>query len=273
MAYQIRVVPEVEAWLERLRENDAEAARLVDEAVTALRLAGEGLGPPVVVPVGEFPGYDREDLDASYERQLEMLTFVRRATADVATSRKRVELHIQRLENAAALGEQGARRAVMDRDLAALRAQYAELQDDETHMTMASQRLQRRVNEFRIRKEAVKAAWTAEAAAAEAARAELVIEDALAQLADVAPAGAPGVPGAAAPAASAGGAPAAAVPVALSELLPGAPARTDIHVLFTVEEPGTAVLLAAGAHDDILRAWYARAIADSGIRYRRNGAG
>ena len=225
--------------------------------------------------MGEFPGYDREDLDASYERQLEMLTFVRRATADVATSRKRVELHIQRLENAAALGEQGARRAVMDRDLAALRAQYAELQDDETHMTMASQRLQRRVNEFRIRKEAVKAAWTAEAAAAEAARAELVIEDALAQLADVAPAGAPGAPAApaGAPGAPAGGAPAAAVPVALSELLPGAPARTDIHVLFTVEEPGTAVLLAAGAHDDILRAWYARAIADSGIRYRRNGAG
>lgn len=53
-------------------------------------------------------------------------------------------------------------------------------------------------------------------------------------------------------------------------MLPGAPDRTDIHILFMVEEPGTAVLLAAGAHDDMLQAWHARAIADSGIRYRRD---
>ena len=40
----------------------------------------------------------RETLDYSYQRQLEMLTKVRRGVADVATSRKRVELQINQLK-------------------------------------------------------------------------------------------------------------------------------------------------------------------------------
>ena len=39
----------------------------------------------------------REVLDYSYQKQLEMLQQVRRGVADVATSRKRVELHINQL--------------------------------------------------------------------------------------------------------------------------------------------------------------------------------
>ena len=39
----------------------------------------------------------RETLDYSYQRQLEMLTQVRRGVADVATSRKRVELQMNSL--------------------------------------------------------------------------------------------------------------------------------------------------------------------------------
>ena len=39
---------------------------------------------------------------ASYQRQLELLTKVRRGVADVATSRKRVELQINQLEQQAA---------------------------------------------------------------------------------------------------------------------------------------------------------------------------
>ena len=44
----------------------------------------------------------RETLDYSYQRQLELLTKVRRGVADVATSRKRVELQINQLEQQAA---------------------------------------------------------------------------------------------------------------------------------------------------------------------------
>ena len=40
----------------------------------------------------------RETLDYSYQRQLELLTKVRRGVADVATSRKRVELQINQLQ-------------------------------------------------------------------------------------------------------------------------------------------------------------------------------
>src|SRR6476619_8209681 len=40
----------------------------------------------------------RETLDYSYQRQMEMLTKVRRGVADVATSRKRVELQVNQLK-------------------------------------------------------------------------------------------------------------------------------------------------------------------------------
>src|ERR1700683_4849741 len=40
----------------------------------------------------------RETLDYSYSQQLEMLTKVRRGVADVATSRKRVELQMNQLQ-------------------------------------------------------------------------------------------------------------------------------------------------------------------------------
>ena len=55
----------------------------------------------------------RETLDYSYQRQLELLTKVRRGVADVATSRKRVELQMNQLqqpvEQARGPGAQGAR--------------------------------------------------------------------------------------------------------------------------------------------------------------------
>ena len=40
----------------------------------------------------------RETLDYSYEKQLELLTKVKRGVADVATSRKRIEIQMQQLQ-------------------------------------------------------------------------------------------------------------------------------------------------------------------------------
>ena len=49
----------------------------------------------------------RETLDYSYEKQLELLQKVRRGVADVATSRKRIELQLQGLsQKESTLGEQ-----------------------------------------------------------------------------------------------------------------------------------------------------------------------
>ncbi|RYE74825.1 MAG: PspA/IM30 family protein [Myxococcales bacterium] len=120
----------------------------------------------------------RETLDYSYQRQVEMLTKVRRGVADVATSRKRVELQMNQLEaQAAKLTEQAQKAIGMGReDLARealtrksaltgqiqdLSAQHAQLQGEEEKLTLASQRLQAKVESFRTRKETIKATYTA----------------------------------------------------------------------------------------------------------------
>ena len=120
----------------------------------------------------------RETLDYSYQRQLELLTKVRRGVADVATSRKRVELQMNQLQQQANKLEDQARKALgMGReDLARealarkssaqgqmndLQAQYAQLQGEEEKLTIASQRLQSKVDAFRTRKETIKATYTA----------------------------------------------------------------------------------------------------------------
>ncbi|GAB3665084.1 PspA/IM30 family protein [Actinocorallia lasiicapitis] len=120
----------------------------------------------------------RETLDYSYQRQLEMLQKVRRGVADVATSRKRLELQIQRIEadhnkltgqgkQALQVGREDLaraaleRRAGLDTQLADLRVQYAQLQGEEEKLTLAAQRLQAKVDAFRTRKETIKATYTA----------------------------------------------------------------------------------------------------------------
>jgi phage shock protein A len=120
----------------------------------------------------------RETLDYSYQRQLEMLTQVRRGVADVATSRKRVELQMNtlqqqqtKLEGQAkqALGngredlarEALSRRAALQSQHTDLETQYHSLQADEEKLTAASQRLQSKVEAFRTQKETIKATYTA----------------------------------------------------------------------------------------------------------------
>ncbi|MGH8883648.1 MAG: PspA/IM30 family protein [Egibacteraceae bacterium] len=120
----------------------------------------------------------RETLDYSYQRQLEMLVKVKRGVADVATSRKRVELQAQQLQTQGAkLHDQAkqaleagredlakealARRAAIQPQLEGLRAQHEQLQTEEAKLTLASSRLQAKVDAFRTRKETIKATYTA----------------------------------------------------------------------------------------------------------------
>ncbi len=120
----------------------------------------------------------RETLDYSYQRQLELLTKVRRGVADVATSRKRVELQMNQLQQqsnkledqarkALGMGREDLARGALERKSSAqgqlndLQAQYAQLQGEEEKLTVASQRLQSKVDAFRTRKETIKATYTA----------------------------------------------------------------------------------------------------------------
>jgi phage shock protein A len=120
----------------------------------------------------------RETLDYSYQRQVELLTKVRRGVADVATSRKRVELQANQLEaQAAKLTEQAQKAIDMGREdlarealtrksalagqISDLQAQHAQLQGEEEKLVSAQQRLQAKVEAFRTRKETIKATYTA----------------------------------------------------------------------------------------------------------------
>jgi phage shock protein A len=120
----------------------------------------------------------RETLDYSYKRQLDLLSKVRRGVADVATSRKRVELQVTQLEQqsnkltdqaqkALAVGREDLAREALTRKSALtgqindLKAQHAQLQGEEEKLTLASQRLQAKVESFRTRKETIKATYTA----------------------------------------------------------------------------------------------------------------
>src|SRR5919112_4009292 len=54
----------------------------------------------------------RETLDYSYQRQLDLLSKVRRGVADVATSRKRVELQINQLQQQSSKLQDQAKKAL-----------------------------------------------------------------------------------------------------------------------------------------------------------------
>jgi phage shock protein A len=120
----------------------------------------------------------RETLDYSYQKQLELLQKVRRGVADVATSRKRLELQTQQLtqqsdklegqsRQALASGREDlarealTRRSALQQQIADLGTQHAALQAEEEKLTFASQRLQAKVDAFRTKKETIKATYTA----------------------------------------------------------------------------------------------------------------
>lgn len=120
----------------------------------------------------------REVLDYSSARQQEMLQKVRRGVADVATSRKRIEVQINQLQQSAdklegqaqqalAAGREDLAREALSRrtavasQVADLRAQQASLRAEEEKLTLAAQRLQVKVDTFRTSKEAIKARYTA----------------------------------------------------------------------------------------------------------------
>ena len=120
----------------------------------------------------------RETLDLSYEEQLDNLTKMRRALADVATARKRLEIQAEQLKGQAAkLAEQAkaalaqgneelarealTRREALAQQLTDLEAQHTQVADQEETLGAATQRLQTQIEAFRTRKETIKATYTA----------------------------------------------------------------------------------------------------------------
>jgi len=136
----------------------------------------------------------RQTLDYSYQRQLELLQNVRRGVADVATSRKRLELQLAQLsEQSAKLETQSrqalsvgredlarealTRRAALQSQQADLTTQLTSLQAEEEKLIRAEAQLRAQVDAFRTRKETLKATYTA-------AEAQTKIQDAFSGLSE-----------------------------------------------------------------------------------------
>jgi phage shock protein A len=120
----------------------------------------------------------RETLDYSYEKQLELLQKVRRGVADVATSKKRLELQAAKLEGSVEKLDGQARQALqanredlarvalerkkgIQLQLQSIDEQRAQLQTEQDKLVLAEQRLTAKIEAFRTRKETVKAQYTA----------------------------------------------------------------------------------------------------------------
>lgn len=120
----------------------------------------------------------RETLDYSYEKQLELLQKVRRGVADVATSKKRLELQSGKLEGEVTKMDSKARECVVagredlarialerkrgiQAQLQSLDGQRAQLQGEQDKLVAAEQKLTAKVEAFRTQKETIKAQYTA----------------------------------------------------------------------------------------------------------------
>ena len=136
----------------------------------------------------------RETLDYSYQKQTELLQRVRRGVADVATSRKRVELQVNQLtgevnkftvaaERALEAGREDLAREALTRksglqqQISDLTVQRDQLAAEEEKLVRASSQLQARVDAFRTQKETIKATYSA-------AQAQAQIGDAFSGLSD-----------------------------------------------------------------------------------------
>jgi DNA-binding XRE family transcriptional regulator len=283
VGHQLRMHNEIRDWLTGLRGAEPGLARLVGEAVLAVLDAGGSLGPPLVVPLGSVlrsPDDPGDSLDYSYQRLLEALTKVRRGVADVATSRKRVELQASQLEQTAAqlasqrgdavdagredlASEARIREARAQEQLSELRHGLLSLTGEEERLTAASQRLQAKVDAFRTHKETIKATYTADQAWQTVREAFAGIDEDASDL-DVA--------NAEAGSSSGGGGGSAAAdellqeirdvtpvspgrsgptdqddvlpPPGMTELRPGAPDNVRVGLLFVLEPQDTVVLVA-----------------------------
>lgn len=173
MEYQTRMATEVQQWAVRLNAHVPGVSR--SRPVASARYW-------LLAMIGSWatgPG-----LEAAHQRLLLTLSRARRASADVATSRKRLELQISELErqgneteapggkamDASQVDTAGQDQTTRDvtGQLADLRRQYADMQARERRVHAANRRLFAEVNAFRTSKDAIKAADTAAEEAAKA---------------------------------------------------------------------------------------------------------
>jgi phage shock protein A len=119
-----------------------------------------------------------ETLEYSYQKQIELLQNVKKGIADVVTSKKRLQLQEEKLQQqlvkldtqarqALAAGNEELARTALERknvaqtELQSLDAQITELEGQQQQMTESEQKLRAKIEQFRSKKEVVKAQYSA----------------------------------------------------------------------------------------------------------------
>jgi phage shock protein A len=294
--YALRMSGEIHDWLAGLRDGNPRAARRVAQTLAALMEEGAGLGDPLVVSTADaWPEALAEALSRSYSERLERLAAARRAAAAAAALVQDIQDQARELESAKAELENQHRRAVdagrpqeaaqAANHLAAAQQKAAELQrllpaviESRDRLVTINQQLQARIDAFRTRKEVLKATYAA-------ARGALRVHEAIAAF---------GLAGDDAgeqqedtgetinPAQVALADVTTQMerelgqeswPEGLMELRPGAPVHSDIRILFAVEPPATAFLIAVLEGPEVAESQFPEAVMASADMLRRMRAG
>lgn len=120
----------------------------------------------------------RQVLDYAYDQQQELLRKVRRGLVDVATSKRQLELEVEKLAKRLPQTEEQARKALTNnredlarialqrkqtaiQEIESLQEQLIGVEEEEKKLTVAEQQLSVRVEEFRTRRQAASARYTA----------------------------------------------------------------------------------------------------------------
>jgi phage shock protein A/DNA-binding XRE family transcriptional regulator len=280
VTYPLRMSDEIHDWLADLHRTDPPAAMLTGQALAALMNEGASLGPPLVVPAAAtWPQDLLAELDSSYQNRLERLQALRQRAAEATWLVRDIQAQIDELESAQARLEDARRQALADgreeeaaqdadrlaaaqRDADQARRLVPWITETEAWLRTRLRRLEQRTGAFRTRKELLKANYTA-------ARAELQVHD---ELPDPAPADREAATEAAARLRDVtaeierelGRQP---LPEGLLELRPGAPGAPgdgEIRLIFAVQPPGTALLIAVIEGREAARDQYRDAVLLSG---------
>ena len=119
-----------------------------------------------------------ETLEYSYQQQMQLLQNVKKGIADVVTSKKRLQMHTQKLEQqvvkldtqarqALAQGNEPLARTALERktlaqtELQTLDQQVKELEGQQEQLTANEQKLRQKIEQFRTKKEVIKAQYSA----------------------------------------------------------------------------------------------------------------
>jgi len=281
--YALRMSGEIHDWLADLHRSDPPSAARVRRALAALMKEGAGLGEPLVASTAEsWPWALAEALDRSYQERLERLKLLRLGEAEADGLSRDIQAGIAELESAqATLAERHRRALAAGRpqearqaagQLATAQQQAAEMRrllpgvtEARRRLSGESQRFQARIEAFRVRREVLKASLVA-------AESSLRVRQAIAA------SGLPGDDGGRQQDDGGGELTAAAArltgltaqmerelgqepwPEGLMALRPGARDRDDVCILFAVEPPGAALLIAVLEGLDAVAEWYAEAL-------------